>query len=112
MPCRAARTERKDARLAQRLEAVDGDAIAVREMWPDETTEGLLVSRGLPIRFHGPWRTAQLLPMVQRVQKNDGFYEWYSVDNKPRGSGTFRGSAGVLGKAIEMLITWARANEG
>jgi hypothetical protein len=52
----------------------------------------------------------ELLPMVARVQANDGFYEWYSVDNRPRGSGTFRGSAGVLGKAIEMLLHWARAN--
>ena len=45
----------------------------------------------------------QLLPMTERVMKNDGFYEWYSVDNEPRGSGTFRGSAGVLYIAIEML---------
>ena len=42
-------------------------------------------------------------PMVKRVKDNDGFYEWYTVDNKPEGSGTFRGSAGVLYKAIEML---------
>ena len=54
----------------------------------------------------------QLLPMVERVQKNDGFYEWYSVDNRPRGSGTFRGSAGVLGKAIEMLLGWAERTAG
>lgn len=45
----------------------------------------------------------QLLPMTRRVQQNNGFYEWYSVDNKPRGSGTFRGEAGVLFKAIQML---------
>ncbi len=45
----------------------------------------------------------QLLPMTERVMKNDGFYEWYSVNNEPRGSGTFRGSAGVLYIAIEML---------
>ena len=45
----------------------------------------------------------QLQPMVKRVKDNDGFYEWYTVDNKPEGSGTFRGSAGVLYKAIEML---------
>ena len=45
----------------------------------------------------------QLLPMVKRVKDNDGFYEWYTVDNKPEGSGTFRGSAGVLYKAILML---------
>ncbi|GAF01565.1 glucosidase family protein [Saccharicrinis fermentans] len=45
----------------------------------------------------------QLVPMTDRVLKNKGFYEWYTVDNKPTGSGTFRGSAGVLYKAIEML---------
>ncbi len=45
----------------------------------------------------------QMLPMTERVLKNDGFYEWYSVNNEPRGSGTFRGSAGVLYKAIEMF---------
>ena len=44
-----------------------------------------------------------LQPMVDRVQKNDGFYEWYSVENEPRGSGTFRGSAGVLYKAITLI---------
>jgi hypothetical protein len=42
-------------------------------------------------------------PMFERVVKNDGFYEWYTVDNEPRGSGTFRGSAGVLYKAIELF---------
>lgn len=45
----------------------------------------------------------QLQPMVKRVKDNNGFYEWYSVDNKPRGSGTFRGEAGVLYTAITML---------
>jgi len=45
----------------------------------------------------------QLLPMTDRVVKNDGFFEWYTVKNEPKGSGTFRGSAGVLYKAIELL---------
>jgi glycogen debranching enzyme len=45
----------------------------------------------------------QVLPMVKRVKDNNGFYEWYSVDNKPRGSGTFRGEAGVLYTAIKMF---------
>lgn len=45
----------------------------------------------------------QLQPMIKRVKENGGFYEWYTVDNKPKGSGTFRGSAGVLYKAILML---------
>ncbi len=45
----------------------------------------------------------QIQPMVKRAKDNNGFYEWYSVDNKPRGSGTFRGEAGVLYSAIVML---------
>lgn len=50
---------------------------------------------------------SQLLPMTDRVVRNNGFYEWYTVDNKPEGSGTFRGSAGVLYNAIELLEYWA-----
>lgn len=46
---------------------------------------------------------AQLMPMLLRVIANNGFYEWYTVDNKPKGSGTFRGEAGVLYDAILML---------
>ncbi|MDR7130933.1 glycogen debranching enzyme [Algoriphagus sp. 4150] len=45
----------------------------------------------------------QIQPMTERVVKNKGFYEWYSIDNEPRGSGTFKGSAGVLVDAIEAL---------
>ncbi len=48
----------------------------------------------------------QVQPMLQRVKDNNGFYEWYSVDNKPRGSGTFRGEAGVLFTAIRMFDEW------
>ena len=50
----------------------------------------------------------QIIPMVKRVKENNGFYEWYSVDNKPRGSGTFRGEAGVLFTAITMFEEWAK----
>ena len=46
-------------------------------------------------------------PMVKRVKDNDGFFEWYTVDNKPKGSGTFRGEAGVLYKAITMFEEYA-----
>lgn len=49
----------------------------------------------------------QVQPMVKRVKENNGFYEWYTVENKPEGSGTFRGSAGVLYKAIEMFEEYA-----
>ncbi|WP_242132548.1 glucosidase family protein [Aestuariivivens marinum] len=53
----------------------------------------------------------QLLPMTDRVVKNNGFFEWYTVKNEPEGSGTFRGSAGVLYKAILLLETWANNQE-
>jgi glycogen debranching enzyme len=49
----------------------------------------------------------QMQPMVKRVKENNGFFEWYSVDNKPRGSGTFRGEAGVLYTAINLFETWS-----
>ena len=49
----------------------------------------------------------EMQPMVKRVKDNDGFYEWYNVDNKPEGSGTFRGSAGVLYNAIVMFENYA-----
>jgi glycogen debranching enzyme len=46
-------------------------------------------------------------PMFERVIENDGFYEWYTPENEPMGSGTFRGSAGVLFTAIELFEEWA-----
>ncbi|MBD0399992.1 hypothetical protein [Flammeovirga sp. EKP202] len=45
------------------------------------------------------WEQAQ--PMFDRVIKNKGFFEWYTKDNKPNGSGMFRGSAGVLLDVID-----------
>ncbi len=42
-------------------------------------------------------------PMLQRVIKNNGFYEWYTPDNQPKGSSSFRGEAGVLWTAINDL---------
>ena len=53
----------------------------------------------------------QMQPMVDRVIANKGFYEWYSVDNKPSGSGTFRGEAGVLYKSIQMIQNWANTTK-
>jgi hypothetical protein len=48
----------------------------------------------------------EVQPMVKRVKDNDGFFEWYSINNEPRGSGTFRGEAGVLFTAIKMFEDW------
>lgn len=44
-----------------------------------------------------------LSPMLDRVVANQAFYEWYAPSGEPHGSGTFRGEAGVLFTAIEML---------
>ena len=49
----------------------------------------------------------ELKPMVERVKRTGGFHEWWTPTNEPRGSGDFRGSAGVLGRDIELLQAWA-----
>lgn len=51
-----------------------------------------------------------LQPMVERVVRTGDFHEWWTRDNQPRGSAAFRGSAGVLGQAIEMLQALAEPN--
>ena len=47
------------------------------------------------------WKEAK--PFIERVIANNGFYEWYTIDGTPKGSGKFRGSAGVLLEAIDAL---------
>ena len=44
-----------------------------------------------------------LSPMLDRVILHKGFYEWWTPAGEPKGSGQFRGSAGVLWSAIEQL---------
>lgn len=53
----------------------------------------------------------ELKPMVERVQRVGDFHEWWSPDNQPRGSAKFRGSAGVLARAIDMLQAHAKQNQ-
>lgn len=50
----------------------------------------------------------ELEPFIDRVLENEGFFEWYTVDGQPKGSGIFRGSAGVLLEAIDALRIYAR----
>lgn len=52
----------------------------------------------------------EVQPMLHRAVENNGFYEWYTVDNQPKGSGTFRGAAGVLYDAIVMFEEFAAAS--
>lgn len=49
----------------------------------------------------------ELQPMLKRVIRNQGFNEWYTPAGEPKGSGTFRGEAGVLVTAMRMLKEWA-----
>jgi hypothetical protein len=50
----------------------------------------------------------ELVPMIERVISHDGFFEWYDVrSGQPKGSGNFRGEAGVLYDAISTLKHWA-----
>ena len=53
----------------------------------------------------------EIRPMIDRVIMNKGFFEWYGPGGVPSGSGHFKGSAGVLCKAIAMLEEWARNNK-
>lgn len=52
----------------------------------------------------------ELEPMLTRVIENNSFNEWYTPAGEPMGSGTFRGEAGVLYTAIQMLRDWAENN--
>lgn len=53
----------------------------------------------------------EMNPMIDRVLKN-GFYEWYDVrTGAAKGSGDFRGEAGVLYDAINMLKQWAEEHK-
>ncbi len=54
---------------------------------------------------------AEITPMIERVIKNNGFFEWYGQGGVPDGSGHFKGSAGVLCKAIQMFNSWAKENK-
>lgn len=53
----------------------------------------------------------QAIPMFERVVENNGFFEWYTVENKPEGSGTFKGSAGVLYDAILLFEKYTDIQE-
>ncbi|MGM9758991.1 MAG: hypothetical protein ACI30I_02610 [Parabacteroides sp.] len=49
----------------------------------------------------------EVRPMLDRVIQNQGFYEWYGQGGVPSGSGHFKGSAGVLAKAIQQFREWS-----
>ncbi|MCF6407532.1 hypothetical protein L3C95_31865 [Chitinophaga filiformis] len=54
----------------------------------------------------------ELQPIIARTIARNGFYEWYDVrTGEPKGSGDFRGEAGVLFDTITMLREWAEKNK-
>ncbi|HTH77413.1 MAG TPA: hypothetical protein VL593_00445 [Ramlibacter sp.] len=52
----------------------------------------------------------ELGTMLDRVLRDNGFYEWYTQGGQARGSADYRGTAGQLAKAIDMLEAWAAAH--
>ena len=48
-------------------------------------------------------------PMLDRVIANNGFFEWYTPEGKSN-AGNFKGSAGVLWKAIQQFNQAAAIN--
>ncbi|PWV55814.1 GH36-type glycosyl hydrolase domain-containing protein [Chitinophaga sp. S165] len=54
----------------------------------------------------------ELDPIIARTIARKGFYEWYDVrTGEPKGSGDFRGEAGVLFDTITMLREWAAKHQ-
>lgn len=54
----------------------------------------------------------EMAPMLDRVLQHNGFYEWWDVKTgMPKGSGEFRGSAGVLYDDINLLRKWAEESQ-
>jgi glycogen debranching enzyme len=51
--------------------------------------------------------SAELGPMLDRVLRDDGFYEWYTREGAGRGSAEYRGTAGRIAAAIDALTAWA-----
>lgn len=70
---------------------------------------GARLVQALVANGFGPDAYIELLPIVYRVQRHNGFFEWFDMQDHPQGSGTFRGSAGVIAKAILDLQGWAKS---
>lgn len=50
-------------------------------------------------------------PMLDRTIEYNGFYEWWSHDGIPKGSGEYRGTAGVLWSAIKTIEGLNKLNQ-
>jgi len=97
-----------DKTILQRMEA--SMEYLLKERWSEKY--GLIIGAttidwGI-INGFIPEAVTELKPMTDRVIAHNGFFEWYDVQTgSPKGSGDFRGEAGVLLDAITLLKKWA-----
>ena len=70
---------------------------------------GARIIQQMVARGHPKLAYEEIGPMLDRVVRDDAFFEWYTRDGKPTGSGEYRGTAGQLVIAIDMLLAWAAA---
>lgn len=58
---------------------------------------------------HGQVQMAyqEIDPMLDRVLRDDAFFEWYTREGAAKGSDEYRGTAGQVALAIDMLLAWA-----
>jgi hypothetical protein len=49
----------------------------------------------------------ELSPMLDRILRDDAFFEWYTRAGTGVGSGEYRGTAGQIVEAIDMLLQWS-----
>jgi hypothetical protein len=49
----------------------------------------------------------EVSPMLDRILRDDAFFEWYTREGVGVGSGEYRGTAGQIVEAIDMLLQWS-----
>ncbi len=64
-----------------------------------------LVVEGYPAAAY-----SNLSPMLDEVIRDDDFFEYYSLSGKSLGSAGYKGSAGSIVTAIDLLRAWAEAH--
>lgn len=61
--------------VAPRLEAIEGDAIAVRKLWTDENTEAVLLSRGMAMTLDEPEAKLIAPPIIDLIGEAANAYD-------------------------------------
>lgn len=68
---------------------------------------GARIAQQMVLRGQAQVAYQELGPMLDRVIRDDGFFEWYTRDGAARGSAEYRGTAGQIAAAIDLLQAWA-----